>query len=134
MTVRGPMIRRSVELATRRPWHVIAVWAIAIVLMGIAGLGAKQVLKPENLEISGMPSTNEIKQQRGAFGRTSPLMVLLDGPQTSLDRAGPRVVRSLDRIAGVNVSSPWSPGVPELLRERPDRALLIVTINKELFD
>jgi RND superfamily putative drug exporter len=131
---RGPLIRRSVDLATRKPWHVIAVWGVAIVVMGIAGLGAKQILRPENLEIAGMPSTSEIKQQRDAFGRTSPLMVLLEGPQKSLDRAGPRIVRSLDAIDGVSVSSPWSPGAPALLREKPNRALLIVTIKRELFD
>ena len=121
-------------MATRRPWLVIAVWGVAVLAMGLAGLAAKSVLKPEDLVISGTDSAEQVKRAHEAFGKTTPLMVMLEGPARQLDEHGPKAVRSIERIEGVKVTSPWAPGAPELLRERPGRALLIVDIRRELFD
>lgn len=122
------------DAATRNPKRIVVVWAIAVVLFGLAGLSAKQVLKAEDLIIAGTPSANAIEQERKSFGESSPLVILLEGAPKQLDAYGPKLVESLTLIDGVNVSDPWSAGAPEFLREQPNRALLLVNVERSLFD
>lgn len=131
---RKTIIGASVGAATRKPWTVVAVWAVAIAFFGLAGLSAKKVLKAEDLIIAGTPSAQAISQERKAFGESSPLVILLEGPPVAIDEQGPKLVRSLNRLEGVRVSDPWSRGAPKFLREEPQRALLLVNVNRSLFD
>lgn len=127
-------MRACVSMATRNPWTVISVWGVTILVMAVVGLGAKSVLKPENLVISGTTSAKAVKLEHGSFGQSTPLTIMLEGPPRSLDLAGPRAAAAIDNIPDVSVSSPWSSGAPKMLRQSPDRALLIVTIHREIFE
>lgn len=114
--------------------RVVVVWAIAVVLFGTAGLWAKQVLKAEDLIISGTPSAKAIEQEKRTFGETSPLVILLEGDPKQLDQYGPKLVKSLTKIEGVNVSDPWSAGAPDFLREKKSQALLLISVEASLFE
>ena len=114
--------------------RVVVVWAIAVVLFGTAGLWAKQVLKAEDLIISGTPSAKAIEQEKRTFGETSPLVILLEGDPKQLDQYGPKLVKSLTEIEGVNVSDPWSAGAPDFLREKKSQALLLISVEASLFE
>ena len=126
--------RRRARWAMANPRAVILVWAILTLVLGTAGLFAKSVLHPEDLLIRGTPSAEAIERDTAAFGLTSPVTILLEGPEKQLDRVGPQVVRELNKLQSVSVASPWSAGAPRMLRERPDRALLVVSINKDVID
>ncbi|MGH2959153.1 MAG: MMPL family transporter [Solirubrobacterales bacterium] len=125
---------RTVRLATKRPWLVIGIWAVFAVVLGTAGLFAKQVLHAEDLVIRGTPSAQALAADTAAFGETTPLTIMLEGPQKALDASGPRLVRSLNRIDGVSVASPWSAGAPLLFRQSKNRALLIASLDGKVVD
>lgn len=126
--------RRRARWAMANPRAVILVWAILTLVLGTAGLFAKSVLHPEDLLIRGTPSAEAIERDTAAFGLTSPVTILLEGPGNQLDKVGPQLVRELNKLQSVSVASPWSAGAPRMLRERPDRALLVVSINKDVID
>jgi RND superfamily putative drug exporter len=130
---RTPM-PRTVRLATKRPWLVIGIWAVFAVILGTAGLFAKQVLHAEDLVIRGTPSAQALAADKTAFGESTPLTIMLEGPQKALDASGPRLVRSLNRIEGVSVASPWSAGAPTLFRQSKERALLIASLDGKVVD
>lgn len=125
---------RTVRLATRRPWLVIGIWAAFAVVLGTAGLFAKQVLHAEDLVIRGTPSAQALAADNTAFGESTPLTIMLEGPQNALDASGPALVRSLNRIEGVSVASPWSAGAPTLFRQSKERALLIASLDGKVVD
>lgn len=113
---------------------VVGAWLVALLLMGVAGLGAKDVLEAEDLVIRGTQSAAALETEEQAFGKTSPIVVSLEGPPAQIETHGPRLVRSLKRINGTTVASPWAAGAPELLREEPNRALLIVHLPGGVID
>ncbi len=127
-----PAIRR--RLALRRPKLVIGIWLAIALILGVIGLFAKQVLHAEDLIIRGTPSAQALAIDEAAFGKSTPVTVMLEGPQIALDTAGPPLVKKLNKIEGVSAASPWSAGAPDLMRQTPERALLIITINKEVVD
>lgn len=128
-----PTTRRA-GLALRRPRTVIAVWLVAALILGVIGLFAKQVLHPEDLRISGTPSAAALAQSEAAFGVTTPISIMLEGPQASLDKSGPALVKQLNKIDGVSAASPWSAGAPDFMRQTPSRALIIATADKDVID
>jgi RND superfamily putative drug exporter len=130
---RAPM-PRTVRLATKRPWLVIGIWAVFALLLGTAGLFAKQVLHAEDLVIRGTPSAHALAIDKAAFGESTPLTIMLEGPQAALDTSGPVLVKSLNRIPGVSVASPWSAGAPTLFRQSKTRALLIASLDGSVVD
>lgn len=125
---------RTVRLATKRPWLVIGVWAAFALVLGTAGLFAKQVLHAEDLVIRGTPSAQALNADKVAFGESTPLTIMLEGPQQALDTSGPILVRSLNRVPGVSVASPWSAGAPTLFRQSKQRALLIASLDGKVVD
>lgn len=126
-----PPVRKA-RLALRRPRTVIAIWLVLALILGVIGLFAKQVLHPEDLVIHGTPSAKTLAQDQKAFGVSTPLAVMLSGPARALDSAGPQLVDRLNKIPGVSAASPWSAGAPEMLREAPGRALVVLTSNKDV--
>ncbi|MBI5311440.1 MAG: MMPL family transporter, partial [Actinobacteria bacterium] len=126
--------RRRVRWAMANPRRVILVWAILTLVLGTAGLFAKSVLHPEDLMIRGTPSAEAIEHDRVAFGKNSPVTILLEGPARQLNAAGPKLVDEISKLQHVSVANPWAAGAPEMLRERPDRVLLVVSIDKDVID
>jgi RND superfamily putative drug exporter len=121
-------------LALRRPRLVIGIWLALALVLGVIGLFAKQVLHAEDLVIGGTPSARALAADERAFGKNSPLTVMLEGPPLALDAAGPALVRRLNAIDGVSAASPWSAGAPDLLRQQPGRALLILSVDRGVVD
>lgn len=128
----APVPARKPRLALRRPKLIVGVWLVFALILGVIGLFAKQVLHAEDLVISGTPSAKAIAQDHKAFGKSSPVTVMLEGPAAQLDTYGPALVKRLNALEGVSAASPWSAGAPDLMRQTPNRALLIVTVNKDV--
>lgn len=123
---------RSTSLALRRPKLVIGTWLIVALVLGVIGLFAKQVLHAEDMVISGTASAKALQTDKAAFGKSTPVSLMLEGPAEQLDASGPTLVNKLNQIPGVSAASPWSAGAPDLMRQTPGRALVVVTIAKEV--
>lgn len=123
---------RTVRLATKHAKIVIAVWALLAIPLAVVGLFAPKVLHAEDLIIRGTPSAAALKADQKAFGVNSPLTIMLTGPAAAIDANGPQLVDRLNQIHGVSAASPWSAGAPDLMRETPNRALIVVSANKDL--
>jgi RND superfamily putative drug exporter len=127
-----PKLPRSVSLATKHAKWIVGVWLAFALVLGVLGLFAKQVLHPEDLIIRGTPSAKALQLDQQSFGKSTPLAIMLTGPQAALDSAGPKLVKDLNAIPGVSVGSPWSAGAPVLMRQSPTRALLIASISDDV--
>lgn len=125
---------RPVRFATRHAKAIIAVWALLAIPLAVVGLFAPKVLHAEDLIIRGTPSAAALKADQKAFGVNSPVTIMLTGPAAALDASGPALVDRLNQIKGVSAASPWSAGAPNVMREQPDRALIVVSANKDLID
>lgn len=121
-------------IGVRRPLLVVGVWAALTLILGTLGLFAKDILHPEDLVIKGTPSAHALALDKAAFGESTPVTIMLEGPAKTLDADGPTLVKNLNKIEGVSAASPWSAGAPVLMRESPSRALLIVSINEDVID
>ncbi len=127
-----PPYRRG--LGVRKPLLVVAVWSLLTIILGTLGLFAKDILHPEDLVIKGTPSAHALALDKAAFGESTPVTIMLEGPARALDANGPALVKRLNKIDGVSAASPWSAGAPLLMRESPNRALLIVSVNQDVID
>ncbi|MFT4048348.1 MAG: MMPL family transporter [Solirubrobacterales bacterium] len=120
------------RLALRAPKAIIGIWLALALVLGVIGLFAKQVLHAEDLIISGTPSAKALAADQKAFGKSSPVTVMLEGPASQLDTYGPQLVKKLNAIEGVSAASPWSAGAPDLMRQVPTRALIMITVSKSV--
>lgn len=122
----------ATRLATQRPKLVIAIWAALAIPLAVIGLFAPKVLHAEDLIIRGTPSAAALKADHAAFGVNNPLTIMLSGSPAALDASGPALVEKLNKLDGVSAASPWSSGAPNVMRESPSEALIIVSANKDL--
>lgn len=125
---------RTASFALRRPKLVIGVWLAFALILGVIGLFAKQVLHAEDMIIRGTPSAKALAIDKAHFGQSTPISLMLEGPATALDASGPALVKKLNAIPGVSAASPWSAGAPDLMRQTATRALIILTVNKEVVE
>src|SRR6188472_1215081 len=97
------------RLAHRRAAATLTATLVAVVLLGLIGLGVEDHLRPTSLAIEGTASARgeELAHQR--FGDSSPFVVLLRGPAGAIERQGPRLAAILRRDPRVTVISPWDP-------------------------
>ena len=120
---------RVSRLATGRPRTVLALWAALVALLGVAGIGVADKLRPTELIVPGTEVARWDALKDGHFGENA--TVLLTGPAAELERQGPRLARELARDDGLVVISPWSGSGGEELRPEPDVALLVLDLQAE---
>jgi RND superfamily putative drug exporter len=104
----------------------LAVYMLAVSVLGIVGLGLEGHLHQRaSLEVPGTPSQDAEELATQRFGKTTPLVVLLEGPRSAVDRQGAPLAAAIEREPGLTVLSPW-PRNQEALRPKPDTAFMII--------
>ena len=125
-------MRRLGRFAARRSAWVLGAWAVLFVVALLTASNARQQIHETDLQIPGSDSARAAQLTRQQFGSTIALAVLLLGPQRSVERDGPQVVRELARIDGVEVLSPWDAQGRRVIREQPGQALMTLQVRKSL--
>ncbi len=100
-------------------------------MLGFLGRGVEEKLSPTTLGISDTPSARANDLLRDHFGPAAPFAILLRGPEASIDRQGPALIRTLREDPKVTTLSPWDRGVVQELRPGPRRALILVDFHVE---
>jgi RND superfamily putative drug exporter len=102
--------RSEAARARRRAQATIFLTLVAVVVLGLIGLGVEGHLRPTSLAIDGTPSARGEELAKQRFGDSSPFAVLLRGPARAVERQGPRLAAILRRQGNLTVISPWDPG------------------------
>ena len=113
------------ESGLRRPWLALVVAAIALVVLGVLGLGVEDRLEPSSIEVPGTPSASGSALLEEHFGDSEPFVILLRGPAAAIDEQGPELVRALRREGDVVTLSPWDRGSPDALRPSLRKAMIL---------
>lgn len=129
-------MRFLARAALRRPGPIpiLLTWAVVLAAALLLAPNAREQLHETDLQIPGTTSTRAAELTRERFGGTIAMAVLLKVPPAraaALEREGPRIVRALARIDGVQVLSPWAAGGARVLREPKGQALLTLQVRKE---
>jgi RND superfamily putative drug exporter len=117
--------------AIAHPIRTLAVWGAIAGILALLGMGVADRLHRTNILI---PETDAGKAEKLAddrFGESSGVLILLKGPESSLDRQGKSLARELDSRERITVTSPWTAGLSEALRPQKDQALLLVRIQED---
>jgi RND superfamily putative drug exporter len=88
----------------------LAATFIAVVVLGIVGLGVDDHLRPTSLEIAGTHAARGEALSRSHFGDSSPFALMLRGPVGAVERQGRALAAALRRDPSLTVVSPWDPG------------------------
>lgn len=126
-------MNRIARLATARPRLVFGLWSGLAVLSLIAGRNAIQELHQTDLSVGGSGEARYQQLINREFGYRIAMAILIKGPPTAVEQAGPRLVKRLEGIEGVQVLSPWASGggkTIRTLREPPGEAMLALQVNK----
>jgi RND superfamily putative drug exporter len=107
---------------------------VAIAVLGVAGIGVGDELRPTSLRVPGTESARAEALLREHFGDSAPFVILLRGPAAALDRQGPRLVRALRRETGASTLSPWDRGSLARLRPSPRKALILADFHSSAED
>ena len=125
------------RIASRRlPWAILAVWAAAIVGLGVLGERVESRLSPLTLTVPGSPSARAEALLHREFGNSIPIAILLRGSPAALEREGPLLARALAVLPGAQVLSPFhergalAQAAAQELRPQPDSALVLVSFNR----
>jgi RND superfamily putative drug exporter len=107
----------------------LAIALVAVVLLGLLGIGVEGKLRPTSLGVPGTDSARGEALLREHFGDSAPFAILLRGPAAAIDRQGPELVRALRRQAGTTTLSPWDQGNLKRLRPSPGKALILADFH-----
>ncbi|HKP92205.1 MAG TPA: MMPL family transporter [Thermoleophilaceae bacterium] len=118
--------------AIRRPIPVIAVWWTAVGILAFIGFGVGDRLHRTSLSIAGTGAYEADKLVDREFGPRNPVAIMVQGPPRQLEREGPRITRQIEAIPKVRAFGPWNGATGRDLHPRPDRALLLVNVNRPL--
>jgi putative drug exporter of the RND superfamily len=113
----------------RRPHVTVGVALVAIALLGVAGIGVEDELRPTELGVPGTASARAEALLHDHFGDSAPFAILLRGPAGAVDRQGRGLVRTLRDEPQVTTLSPWDPGRFARLRPTPQKALILVDFH-----
>jgi putative drug exporter of the RND superfamily len=116
-------------LLLRHPRAVLAVAAVLLAVLGLAGIGVNDRLDPTAIEVPGTESFRGSELLREHFGDSAPFAILLEGPPAAINRQGPQLIQALRQAPRVTTLSPWDTGTVEPLRPRPGRALILVDFH-----
>jgi RND superfamily putative drug exporter len=128
---RWTRLSRLLTIGVRRPRAVLGGWLIVTVVLAVIGLNVGSHLSGTNLLVPGSESAREVKLFDQEFGGNVSAPILLTGPSAALNREGPRLAASLNKLRGAEVVSAWNGGtLGHSLRPAPDRALLLVAVTQ----
>lgn len=113
-----------------RPRRVLCAWLVLVAALGVAGLKVEGELHRTSPVVPGTASAQEEQAAARRFGASSTLVVLLEGAHARVEQQGPAIAEALGRVAHVSAYSPWSLGAPATLRPRPDRAVVLLRVDR----
>lgn len=116
--------------AISHPRRTLAVWGSIAGILALIGMGVADRLHRTNILIPNTAAGKAEKLAKSRFGESSGVLILLKGPQSSLDRQGRHLARVLDRSKDISVTSPWTPGLSRALRPHDGQALLLLRIQE----
>lgn len=125
-------MRKLGRFAARRPIWVLGTWAVVFLVALLTASNAREQIHETDLRIPGSDSARAAELTEQQFGSTIALAVLLRGPQATVERQGPEIVRQLGQIDGVEVLSPWDARGRRVLREPAGEALMTLQVHKSL--
>ncbi len=122
-------------LAVRRPRRILAVWVLAIAVLGVAGIGLEDKLASHAIYIVGTGTKREREIAVRHFGSESSVVVLLRGPRLQVERQGRQLERFYANMPGAMVFSPRTGGsaLPGL-SPSPRSAALVVSVKGHIDD
>ncbi|HET9593300.1 MAG TPA: MMPL family transporter [Solirubrobacterales bacterium] len=116
------------KLATRHPRKVLLVWALAIGLLALRGVGLEDDLSTHPAYIEGTAAARAHAIVAGQFGGEDSVIVMLHGPAGAVDRQGDALAHRLDALPSTLVVSPWTAGGSiDGLQPRPGVAGMLVS-------
>jgi RND superfamily putative drug exporter len=122
---------RIAGLATRRSRLVAGLWILVVVLLGTQGRDLEQRLNIHPYYINGTETKRAHEIALREFGNDYGIIVMLRGPQGTVESQGRRLAGRLDAAPGTLVVSPWAAGagnVVDGLSPRPGVAALLVRV------
>ena len=120
------------RLSLRRPVLALLAWTALAVALGAVGFGVAHRLSPSILVVPGSESARAEHLANAQFGPSQLTPILLRGPQATLDKPGPALVRGSPRAAAH--ARALGVGHRALPRQRcgprPRRRMIVVSIDR----
>ena len=123
-------MRAIARFTIRHARLTLGAWALVLVAALAFGASATDHIGQPSLRIPGSDSARAADLTNREFGGTISMAVLLEGPPKLVEQRGPRLVRELQEIEGVEVLSPWAIGGERVLKEPRGQALLALQVRR----
>ena len=123
-------MRAIARFTIRHARLTLAAWVLVLAAALALGASATDHIGQPSLRIPGSDSARASDVTNREFGGTISMAVLLQGPPKVVERRGPRLVRELQSIDGVEVLSPWAIGGERVLKEPRGQALLALQVRR----
>jgi putative drug exporter of the RND superfamily len=107
----------------------LAVWMLAILPLGVLGIGVQSRLHSTSVLVAGTEAQRATALSDKQFGDAQYFEVLLTGPAGRLKAEARRVSRRIGARPDVRVLDPFTTGQKALL-PAPDQAVLLVAVDK----
>jgi RND superfamily putative drug exporter len=119
------------KFSLRRPVLALLAWTALAVALGAVGYGLEHRLSPSILVVPGSESARAEHLANAQFGPSQLTPILLRGPQATLDREGPVLVRDLRARPHTRVLSAWDTGsASAALRPSHTARMIVVSIDR----
>ncbi|HET8755475.1 MAG TPA: MMPL family transporter, partial [Solirubrobacteraceae bacterium] len=110
-------------------------WGAVAIALALIGLGVSDRLSPSVVVVPGTSSARAQHLADAKFGASVLVPVLLEGPQSALDRQGPILVRRLRAERDIRVLSAWDGGSTGTeLRPQPGAAMIVAAVARSQKD
>lgn len=110
---------------------MIAAWLVAVVGLGVVGLGLDDKLSTKAIFVDGSETARQHELVGREFGDDNALFVLLSGSPDAIERQGRELEQGLQGLPQTSVNTPWQRGgAIEGLRPAPDRLALLVVVRR----
>ena len=123
-------MRAIARFTIRHARLTLVAWLLVLAAALAIGASATDHIGQPSLRIPGSDSARASDITNRQFGGTISMAVLLEGPPKVVEQRGPRLVRELQDIEGVEVLSPWAIGGERVLKEPRGQALLALQVRR----
>jgi RND superfamily putative drug exporter len=118
------------RFSIRRPKTALLVWLVVAGALTAIGLGVSSTLSPTITVVPGTQSSRALELGKAQFGPTQLVPILLEGPQSQLNRQGPALVKALARRPHTRVLSAWDAGAASASLRRPHADMIVVSVDR----
>ncbi len=112
---------------------MVAIWIVLVSVLAVKGSNLENELVLHPFFVEGTQSKRAHDIAAREFGNEYAIVVMLRGPESAVERQGSLLADRVDRMRGLKVVSPWTPGVAVGgMRPEPGVAALIVRAESEI--